>query len=94
MQKFIDICGKMNLAERALFFLGGLDDLEKGYRLILIQSRKKRYYLASIGNYHLCVFDYETGKALEDWGCCDRNKLQTNLNEFVKEYRIKEVSIE
>ena len=94
MQKFIDICDKMNLAERALFFLGGLDDLEKGYRLILIQSRKKRYYLSSIGNCHFCVFDYETGDEVEDWGHCDKDKLRANLNDFVKEHEIREISVE
>lgn len=38
MQKFIDICDKMSLAERALFFLGGLDDLEKGYRSMMFEN--------------------------------------------------------
>jgi|GEM_PF-5989223 len=94
MQKFVDLYDKITLAERALLFLGGLDDLERGYRLVLTRSRKEKYYLSSIGNYHFCVFDYETSDEVEDWGYCDKDKLRASLSDFVKEHGIREISIE
>ena len=90
--KFIDYLGKMDLTDKTMFWLCSLEDLEKGYCLLLERSKKKKFYLRSIGYHHLIVYDYFTDEEVEDWDRCTKEEFEENLRNFIKEYKIKEVS--
>lgn len=70
MKKFIDLHEKLDIFEKAVFYLGGVKELEGGYQLKILPQK---HYVRSIGRYHIVIEDAEE-REVGDLGYVQTNK--------------------
>jgi len=80
LKDFMKMVDKMDIYEKAIAFLGTIEDLEKGYVFIAKNKNGKEYYIRSIGYNHVIISD-ENDNEIYDMGYISNNE------EFIQKLR-------
>ncbi|RLG11486.1 hypothetical protein DRN73_05310 [Candidatus Pacearchaeota archaeon] len=92
MKDFIKMHEKMDIFEKAIFYLASLNELEKGYRFC-VKGQKEREYIRSIGYGHI-IIENEYGEEIADLGQIHSSEELINiLREYYKNRKVREISL-
>jgi len=92
LDKFIKMVDGLDVFEKAVFYLGGLKELESGYWFKVITS-KGINYIRSIGNHHIVILD-ENQNEIENLGRLGSNgELVLRLRWFYEGTRVRTITI-